>query len=354
MPIIEATRLYDVTVRLQIFVEAVKAYQARQFDRVLIGVRNEFDKLLGRLNFETLDGLTRTRLRALVMALKLSQSRLYSVYMEDVLKQLEAFTNAALVVNKTVYAALRSNLTFDITQGEEALNSYLRALGQQPEDESAAWLFGFAALTNPSRTWNNVINEPVAANGAYVKDFYRAFAASAQLSTANLLTKAYANATSTPKVREELKQTLTKIDNQSAAVSNTVMQHIAAIVSQTVASGLFGRYRWVSVIDSSTTDICYGRNNKIYFYGKGPLPPAHIGCRSITVPYQNGQDTTSETFYAFLQRQSSQIQVVAMGEAGAKLLRTGRIKANEVMKFANPAPLSPAQFQASIPLILNG
>lgn len=355
MALADASRLYDVSVRLQIFVEAVKAYQGRLFNNVIFEVRREFEKILGRLNFNTLDALTRTQLTGLVVALRASQSRVYSVYLEDVLKQLEDFMNAALYVNKRVYAAAWSDFHFDpVGESEEEINEYLEHAQIEEENEYALWLFGFSALTNPKRLYTSVLNEPIAANGVYTKEFYKAFAASSQLQAENLIRKAYANSSTLPETRQELEKILTKISNQSDAVTNTVMQHIAATVSQTVTSGLFGRYRWVSVIDSSTTEICYGRNNKIYIHGKGPLPPAHIQCRSITVPYRKGQDTTSESFYAFLQRQSPRIQVVAMGKQGAELLRKGKIKSSEVMKYANPAPMSPAQFQESIPLILNG
>lgn len=42
--------------------------------------------------------------------------------------------------------------------------------------------------------------------------------------------------------------------------------------------------RWISVLDSETTDFCTRQNGKIYEIGKGPHPPAHHGCRSIREP----------------------------------------------------------------------
>lgn len=41
---------------------------------------------------------------------------------------------------------------------------------------------------------------------------------------------------------------------------------------------------WVSVLDSHTTPYCRGQDGKKYDIGKGPRPPAHYNCRSVTRP----------------------------------------------------------------------
>ena len=41
---------------------------------------------------------------------------------------------------------------------------------------------------------------------------------------------------------------------------------------------------WISVLDSNTTPFCSGQDGKFYDVGKGPRPPAHYNCRSITQP----------------------------------------------------------------------
>ena len=42
--------------------------------------------------------------------------------------------------------------------------------------------------------------------------------------------------------------------------------------------------RWVSTLDKRTTTICAGRDGNVYEIGEGPRPPAHMNCRSTTVP----------------------------------------------------------------------
>jgi hypothetical protein len=59
---------------------------------------------------------------------------------------------------------------------------------------------------------------------------------------------------------------------------------MSAQAAMSTAKKVFNKYEWVSVIDDGTTNICLGRNGKIYVFGRGPVPPAHVGCRSIIVP----------------------------------------------------------------------
>lgn len=42
--------------------------------------------------------------------------------------------------------------------------------------------------------------------------------------------------------------------------------------------------RWVSTLDNRTTPVCQARDGKVYPVDSGPRPPAHINCRSTTVP----------------------------------------------------------------------
>lgn len=49
-------------------------------------------------------------------------------------------------------------------------------------------------------------------------------------------------------------------------------------------SDLIQSVRWVSTLDGRTTAVCRARDGKVYPLGKGPRPPAHINCRSTTVP----------------------------------------------------------------------
>jgi SPP1 gp7 family putative phage head morphogenesis protein len=74
---------------------------------------------------------------------------------------------------------------------------------------------------------------------------------------------------------------------QAESLTKTTANFISAAATDSVItanSALFAGYQWVSILDSRTTLICAGRDGNIYPVGKGPLPPAHWGCRSRVLP----------------------------------------------------------------------
>lgn len=47
--------------------------------------------------------------------------------------------------------------------------------------------------------------------------------------------------------------------------------------------------RYTATLDSKTTLICASLDGKVFAIGKGPRPPQHVNCRSVTVPVINGK-----------------------------------------------------------------
>ncbi len=107
----------------------------------------------------------------------------------------------------------------------------------------------------------------------------------------------------------------------------TANSHISSVVSDEVYkqnSDLVERYEWLSILDGRTTPVCRGRDGKRYDVGKGPMPPAHPGCRSTTTPILKDFDPPErETFDEWIQRQPAEKQNDILGPRRAKLLRAG-------------------------------
>jgi SPP1 gp7 family putative phage head morphogenesis protein len=104
--------------------------------------------------------------------------------------------------------------------------------------------------------------------------------------------------------------------------------------------------RWVSTLDNRTTPVCRGRDGKVYPVGKGPRPPAHINCRSTTVPVtksfrelgidldevppgtrasMDGQVPAGKSYSDWLRGKSEDFQADILGKKKAKLFRDGKI-----------------------------
>ena len=101
---------------------------------------------------------------------------------------------------------------------------------------------------------------------------------------------------------------------------------------------------WVSTLDLRTTPVCRARDGRVWPPGEGPRPPAHLNCRSTTVPVlkswrdlgidleeappgtrasMNGQVAADLTYGEWLRRQSAAVQEDVLGVAKARLFRAG-------------------------------
>lgn len=102
--------------------------------------------------------------------------------------------------------------------------------------------------------------------------------------------------------------------------------------------------RWVATLDSRTTLVCASRDGHVYPPDSGPRPPAHINCRSTTVPVlkswkelgislpeapegtrasMDGQVPASQTYDTWLRGRSAEFQDEVLGVTKAKLFRDG-------------------------------
>lgn len=120
-------------------------------------------------------------------------------------------------------------------------------------------------------------------------------------------------------------------------------------------SSLIPYYEWVSTLDGKTSSICRSRDGKVWQVNKGPLPPAHINCRSTTSPLFksdvkvdgkklikldqggtrasiDGQVSADLNYNDWLKKQSKSFQVDVLGKDKTELFRKGDITMN---KFVN-------------------
>lgn len=363
MALSQNKRLYDVATRLAVYVEDVKVWQARQFVFVLREVSEVLSDLLGRVRYKSLDGLSKAQLNKLVAELRQSQSKIYSTYTEQLIKQLKDFMAVDLEVNRramvSTHLQFEGELGYDeIASDEKSIRFIAGFIG------SASPLYGVAAITGDNdRLWSSVTNAPLPANGLYLLPFIKTFANSAQAGVESIIRKAWANKLTVEETLTELigdgqsiqgtPSQLHRINAQAASVISTATAHVAAIVSAGVASAIYSRYAWYSVIDGSTTDICIKRNRNVYRYGEGPLPPAHIRCRSHIAPYVPGSDIDGESFYTWVARQPAAVQDDILGEEGGVAIREGRLKAKDVPKYEKQEPLTYKEFKRKITEILS-
>ena len=361
MALSDNKRLYDIAVRQQVYVEGVKVQFAREFNFVLAELRLELNRILSRVKYKTLDGLTKAELNKLVLSLRESQSRIYSKYTQQLIKQLKDFMAVDLEMNRRAYSLAHAEM--NMGDGETTPNvptdaQAIAYIKQQNESSNIIPLFGIASVTgNNDRLWSAVTNAPIPANGLYLLPFVKTFATSAQAGVENTIRKAWSNGwtlqeTIAELTGEDAKQgtssQLQRVGVQAGAVTATALQHVAAVVGAGAISALFGWYIWLSVMDNKTSEICTSRNRKRYRFGQGPIPPAHIRCRSHIAPIVGIDDIAAETFYTWAVRQPANIQDDILGEANGESLRNGSLKEKDLSKYEATRPLTLEEFRRKI------
>jgi SPP1 gp7 family putative phage head morphogenesis protein len=76
------------------------------------------------------------------------------------------------------------------------------------------------------------------------------------------------------------------------AVARTAVNHVSNSARQEVWNAnadIISGVRWVATLDGRTSPVCRGRDGLIMPINEGPRPPAHVGCRSTTVPVLHGE-----------------------------------------------------------------
>ena len=130
----------------------------------------------------------------------------------------------------------------------------------------------------------------------------------------------------------------------------TITNHSSSMARKEVYSAnsdIMDGYRWVATLDNRTTLICGGRDGKVFPDVPGsPLPPAHWGCRSTTIPVINpkydigsklhGQRPAKSsggveqvsgrtTYGGWLKKQPVEFVDEALGVERSRLFRSGKV-----------------------------
>lgn len=362
-------RLYDITTRSQIVVESFKAWQVREFNDYAAELSAELKRIFSRLPYHQLSRLNRAQLAKLIASVRSVQDRIYNEYSRKLLKQLQDFANADLEMNRRVYASAFRQLEPEDTSGAPTDAQAVAIL----EEESANLypLFGLAAVTTlPARFWSLLSGVPIAANGLTIERFLGQFSLSARASIENLIRKSWANAETVPQLIAQITgqgaqaaagkldvpigtPQLAKIKIQNDAVVRTLVQFVHTQAQAGVLSSLFEYYVWNSVLDNRTTEICISRDNRIFKFGEGPIPPAHIRCRSHIAPLVGKTIQEMPDLPLWLKGEPMKLQKLLLRQAGADLLNSGKLRAKEFPQFINSQPLNLDQFKDQIGLILH-
>lgn len=140
------------------------------------------------------------------------------------------------------------------------------------------------------------------------------------------------------------------------SIVRTATGHVSNVASQEVMKAnpdVVRGWQFVSVLDSRTTITCAALSGKVFPAGEGPMPPRHIGCRSITIPVtksfremgldadevppgtrasMDGQVPADVRFDEWLRAKGPAMQDTILGKTRADLFRSNKIKLPDLIR----------------------
>lgn len=256
--------LLNTILRHQIYLEGLKSKKNSEFFAVIAQLNVALKRDLAFVSFDNLGDMSKRQLTQLLATLKKTAKSIFDAYLADVIKWLEAYMHVDFEFWQFAYRLVEPNIT---DEEEDA----------ETEEEA----------------WDAIGLMPMGANGIVWRTFLAAVGIMGTTKITQLVTQHWTNNSKKQELMNALFGTkanklndglLAKLARDGNNASNTVLQHIAANTNAAVAKSIWDEYQWCSVIDSGTTEICLNRNGLRWRYGKGPVPPAHVGCRSSTIP----------------------------------------------------------------------
>ena len=317
-------QLVEQTTRHAVFLERIKTGQANKFAAFLL----QMDRmLLARLGGETLTEFSRARTERLLADVEGKLKAIYGAHWNE----------------------LRGNL-IDIAVYESEFEA--KSLDKVVRDFESV-------IPSPTQVRAAVLSAPMSVRGAdggkllepFVKDWSavevkRVIGAIRQGAFEGQTTSQIVRAIRGTKANAYRDGVLAISNRNAQSVVRTAVQHVASVARQetwSANSDLVHGVRWVSTLDSRTTQQCRSLDGQVFPLDSGPRPPIHVQCRSTTVAELDGRfDFLDEgatraskggpvdanlTYYDWLGRQSAAFQDEAIGPTRGKLFRDGGLTA---------------------------
>jgi len=259
-------RLLNIIVRHQVYLERLKAGRSLELSKTIGKLDAALRTQLAFVDYDSLSDMSRTALNKLIVELRRVARTVFDVWLNELIRWLGEYVREDALLWKKAFGIVKPEA---IPTLEE----------ETPDDEKLLAL---------------ALAFPMAANGIMSLMFAKSYTILAVDKIGIAANRAYANAETPRDLVKAIVGTkearnndglLAQLNRQGNAVTNTIVQHVANQIAANMASRVWKRYLWCSVIDDATTNICRSRNGKVFEYGKGPVPPAHVGCRSSIVPF---------------------------------------------------------------------
>lgn len=279
---------FDAIMRLQVYMEGYKNSRDTSLDAAMSRVARELRGILAQVEEERLSDLTRKEVRDLMARVDAAQSAIYDDLADT---ELAEYDDASFEIGLLISGALIA----------------ITGKGKPPPRNPGGQTFTGSQL---------------GVSGLTPRELFERYVQTAKRDLLDLLNKGYADKLTKQEIlrsivgtksRNYLDGLLNRNFNRGLTTVRTTLQWLKVRAVHTAIKGVSDRYRWVSIMDAVTTEICQGRHNNIYTVGKGPLPPAHFNCRSGITPYFGSNDYNPPNFRDWYSAQPEAVQKELLG-----------------------------------------
>lgn len=324
--------LANTAIRRQVLIERFKQAQVEGFLATLAAIDRD---IRARLSGSNVTEFSRARLEAQLVEVRALVSGHYSAFVAKSTEDMREFS---------------------ADEAEEATLSLDRVA------KSAGYS---VAAPGAEQVWATVTARPLAVRGAsgslLLEPFMKEWGLAETEAVISAIQQGYFEGQTNDQIIQRIRGTralgykdgLLEVSRRHAeAVVRTSIQHVANVARNEVWAendDIVEGYQWLATLDSRTTPICQGLDGQQFKVGKGPLPPAHVNCRSTTIPVlvgplaglseggtrasANGYVDKDLSYYDWLKTQSPEFQDLALGPTRAQLLRDGGLTSEQFAKL---------------------
>lgn len=308
-------KLYNISVLNSIKLESIKLYEFKARNNIFLKLRNDLESLLSGIKYTNLSDLTKKQFDKLVSEVDKLHNGFYSTISDDLVKMFDKFVNVKLKASKKeakpVLIENETNFTIN-NDGEVDIDNYI-------EDLKKDGVFPYALLISFTLLAELLKNKEITGVGYSFSNLLDSYNTYSRGKLIDPIKRAYFTGFTIdelkrellgdPKVLQGFKGNVNGIQASLNSIIDTSLGFAAVNIEAGVYSALItNSYIWVSIMDTKTSAICTDRNRKIYQYGKGPLPPAHMRCRSSISPLiTNNGSVEPNSFKTWIDKQVENI-----------------------------------------------
>lgn len=332
MTTINNQQLHDLSVKHSILLESYKLYEFQKREKQFLELRGDLTKILGSFEYTDIGFASKRELNKLIAKVRKIQRGFYTSIGADILAMFEEFTKESFKSSNKKWTKVAKTMVV----GEEKLDVELSELSALPEDDPSGLLLFIVAMKK--REIPGVGLSVAAMVAYYIATNSNKLESLIRTSWSNGLTKEelLLSILGSAAIKQGANGILKTMRHQLNSVIDTTIAFASEQVeSEMIAEKISKKYMWISIMDSRTTDTCRGRNRKTFEVGKGPLPPAHMHCRSKIMPLIDESSVTEESIskWSIRQIQESKFNIEKYGIIDSA---TGVYKATK--------PITPSEF----------